>query len=148
MDRGNFINALPLVAAVVNALWSVGRFQRPIGVGRPRCPPNLHIPFIVPVGRILPMIFPAAFPIRDTLSILVQIVCLAALCAPLSIFFQRPERQYDMDMRVSGSLVFSKIFLRFSSCRISYRTSSRSSFGVWAVFFSFISCTSFLWKRS
>ena len=51
------------------------------------------------------MIFPAAFPIRDTLSILVQIVCLAALCAPLSIFFQRPERQHDMDMRVAGSLV-------------------------------------------
>ena len=105
MDRGNLINALPLVTAVVNALRSAGRFQRPVGVGRPRCPPNLHIPFIVPVGRILPMIFPAAFPIRDTLSILVQIVCLAALCAPLSIFFQRPERQHDMDMRVAGSLV-------------------------------------------
>ena len=34
-----------------------------------------------------------------------QIVCLAALCAPLSVFFQRPERQHDMDMRVAGSLV-------------------------------------------
>ena len=105
MDRRNLINALPLVTAVVNALRSAGRFQRPVGAGRPRCPPNLHIPFIVPVGRILSMIFPAAFPIRDTLSILVQIVCLAALCAPLSIFFQRPERQHDMDMRVAGSLV-------------------------------------------
>ena len=83
MDRGDFINALPLVAAVVNALRSTGRFQRPVGVGCPRCPPNLHISFIVPVGRILSMIFPAAFPIRDTLSILVQIVCLAALCAPV-----------------------------------------------------------------
>ena len=105
MDRGDFINALPLVAAMVNVLLSAGRFQRPIGVDRPRCPPNLHIFFIVPVGRILPMIFPAAFPIRDTLSVLVQIVCLAALCAPLSVFFQRPERQHDMDMRVAGSLV-------------------------------------------
>ena len=105
MDRGDLINALPLVAAVVNALRSTGRFQRPVGVGCPRCPPNLHISFIVPIGCILTMIFPAAFPIRDTLSILVQIVCLAALCAPLSIFFQRPERQHDMDMRVAGSLV-------------------------------------------
>ena len=68
MDRGNLINALPLVAAMVNALRSAGRFQRPIGVGRPRCPPNLHTFFIVPVGRILPVIFPTAFPIRDTLS--------------------------------------------------------------------------------
>ena len=105
MDRGDLINALPLVAAMVNALRSAGRFQRSIGVGRPRCPPNLHIFFIVPVGRILSVIFPTAFPIRDTLSILVQIVCLAALCAPLSIFFQRPERQHDMDMRIAGSLV-------------------------------------------
>ena len=61
MDRGNFINALPLVAAVVNTLRSTGRFQCPVGVGCPRCPPNLHISFIVPVGRILPMIFPAAY---------------------------------------------------------------------------------------
>ena len=84
MNSGNFINALPLVAAVVNTLRSTGRFQHPVGVDRPRCPPNLHIPFIVPVGRILPMIFPAAFPIRDTLSTLVQVVCLAALYTPLS----------------------------------------------------------------
>ena len=105
MDRGDFINALPLVAAVVNALRSTGRFQRPVGVGCPRCPPNLHISFIVPIGCILPVVLPAAFPVRDALAVLVQIVCLAALCAPLSIFFQRPERQHDMDMRVAGSLV-------------------------------------------
>ena len=105
MDSGNFINALPLVAAVVYQGGMTGGLQCPVGAGRPCRPPNLHISFIVPVGRILPMIFPAAFPIRDTLSVLVQIVCLAALCAPLSIFFQRPERQHDMDMRIAGSLV-------------------------------------------
>ena len=105
MDKGDLINALPLVAAMVNALRSAGRFQRPIGVGRPRCPPNLHISFVVPVGGVLPVVLPAAFPVRDALAVLVQIVCLAALCAPLSIFFQRPERQHDMDMRVAGSLV-------------------------------------------
>ena len=105
MDRGDFINALPLVAAVVNALRSTGRFQRPVGVGCPRCPPNLHISFIVPIGCILTMIFPATFPIRDTLSILVQIVCLAALCAPCAIFFQGPDGQHDMSMGVAGSLV-------------------------------------------
>ena len=105
MDRGNFINALPLVAAVVNALRSTGRFQRPVGVGCPCRPPNLHIPFVVPVGGVLPVVLPAAFPIRDTLSVLVQIVCLTALCAPLSIFFQRPDGQHDMSMGVAGSLV-------------------------------------------
>ena len=92
VDRGDFINALPLVAAVVNAPRSTGRFQRPVGVGCPRCPPNLHISFIVPVGRILSVIFPAAFPIRDTLSVLVQVVCLAALCAPLRHFLSGAGR--------------------------------------------------------
>ena len=105
MDRGDFINSLSLVAAVVYQGGLTGGLQCTVGISRPCRPPNLHISFIVPVGRILPMIFPAAFPTRDTLSVLVQIVCLAALCAPLSIFFQRPERQHDMDMRVAGSLV-------------------------------------------
>ena len=105
MDRGNLINALPLVAAVVYQGGMTGGLQCPVGAGRPCRPPNLHIPFVVPVGGVLPVVLPAAFPVRDTLAVLVQIVCLAALCAPLSIFFQRPERQHDMDMRVAGSLV-------------------------------------------
>ena len=104
-DKGNFINAPALVAAVVYQGGMTGGLQCPVGAGRPCRPPNLHIPFVVPVGGVLPVVLPAAFPIRDTLSVLVQIVCLAALCAPLSIFFQRPERQHDMDMRVAGSLV-------------------------------------------
>ena len=57
------------------------------GIGCPRCPPNLHIPFVVPVGGVLSVVLPAAFPIRDTLSILVQVVCLAALRAPCAVFF-------------------------------------------------------------
>ena len=105
MDRGNFINALPLVAAVVYQGGMTGGLQCPVGAGRPCRPPNLHIPFVVPVGGVLPVVLPAAFPVRDALAVLVQIVCLAALCAPLSIFFQRPERQHDMDMGVAGSLV-------------------------------------------
>ena len=51
------------------------------------------------------MIFPAAFPIRDTLSVLVQIVCFAALRVPCAIFFQGPDGQHDMNMGVAGSLV-------------------------------------------
>ena len=77
MDRGNLINSLPLVAAMVNALRSIGRFQRPVGVVRPRRPPNLHIPFVVPVGGVLPVVLPAAFPVRDALAVLVQIVSLS-----------------------------------------------------------------------
>ena len=87
MDRGNLINALPLVAAVVNALRSTGSLQCPVGIGRPCRPPNLHFPFVVPVGGVLPVVLPAAFPIRDTLAVFVQVVCLAALGAPCAVFF-------------------------------------------------------------
>ena len=105
MDRGNLINALPLVAAMVYQGGMTGGLQCPVGAGCPRCPPNLYISFIVPVGRILSVIFPTAFPIRDTLSVLVQVVCLAALCAPCAIFFQGPDGQHDMSMGVAGTLV-------------------------------------------
>ena len=105
VDRGDFINSLSLVAAVVYQGGMTGGLQCPVGAGRPCRPPNLHIPFVVPVGGVLPVVLPAAFPVRDTLSILVQVVCLAALCAPCAIFFQGPDGQHDMNMGVAGSLV-------------------------------------------
>ena len=82
-----------------------GGLQCPVGAGCPRCPPNIYISFIVPVGRILSVIFPTAFLIRDTLSVLVQVVCVASLCPLCAIFFQGPDGQHDMNMGVAGSLV-------------------------------------------
>ena len=105
MDRGNLINALPLVAAVVYQGAMTGGLQCPVGAGRPCRPPNLHIPFVVPVGGVLPVVLPAAFPVRDTLAVFVHVVCLAALCAPCAIFFQGPDGQHDMNMGVAGSLI-------------------------------------------
>src|SRR5699024_6372907 len=87
VDRGDFINATALVAAVVYQCRLTGGLQCPVGIGRPCRPPNLHIPFVVPVGGILPVVFPAASPVRDALAVLVQVVCLAALCAPCAVFF-------------------------------------------------------------
>ena len=47
----------------------------------------------------------------------------------------RSIRRRVRPLRSSFRCLFSKIFLRFSSCRISFRTFSRSSFEGWAVFF-------------
>ena len=71
VDRGDFINAPALVAAVVYQGRLTGGLQCPVGISRPCRPPNLHIPFVVPVGGVLPVVLPAAFPIRDTLVVLV-----------------------------------------------------------------------------
>ena len=87
MDRGDFINALALVAAGVYQGRLTGGLQCPVGIGRPCRPPNLHIPFVVPVGGILPVVLPAAFPVRDALAVFVQVVCLAALRTPCTVFF-------------------------------------------------------------
>ena len=105
VDRGDFINALSLVAAVVYQGGMTGGLQCPIGIGCPCRPPNLHIPFVVPVGGVLPVVLPAAFPVRDALAVFVQVVCLAALCTPCAIFFQGPDGQHDMDMGIAGSFV-------------------------------------------
>ena len=44
VDRGDFINTLSLVAAVVYQCRLTGGLQCPVGIGRPCRPPNLHIP--------------------------------------------------------------------------------------------------------
>ena len=101
----NFVNALPLVAAVVDALRPASGLQRPVGISGPRRPPLLGVPSLVPVGGVLPMVLPAAFAIRDALALAVQIVHLAALRAPLAIFFYGPDCQHDMGVGIAGSLI-------------------------------------------
>ena len=47
VDRGDFINAPALVAAVVYQGRLTGGLQCPVGIRCPCRPPNLHIPFVV-----------------------------------------------------------------------------------------------------
>ncbi len=51
------------------------------------------------------MIFPAALAVGDALALAVQIVHLAALCAPLAIFFYGPNCQHDMGVGIAGSFI-------------------------------------------
>ena len=51
------------------------------------------------------MILPAAFAVRDTLAVLVQIIDLAALRAPLPVFFQWSDSQQNVGVRVAGVAV-------------------------------------------
>lgn len=105
MHRGDFFNALPLIAAMVDPLRPPGSFQRLIGIGRPCAAPVFRLLPAVPVSRVLPMIFPAALAVRDTLATLVQIIDLAALRAPLPVFFQWADSQQNVGVRVAGFAV-------------------------------------------
>ena len=78
------------------------RPPRPVGIGRPCRPPNLHIPFVVPVGGVLRgssrRLSHPGYAGRFSSRSWAQ--------APRPYyFFQRPERQHDMNMGVAGSLV-------------------------------------------
>jgi len=104
----NFINALPLVAAVIYPLRPASGLQGMVGVSGPRRPPLLGIIPIVPVGGILPVICPAAFAVRDAVTLAVQVVNLSALQPPASVCFQRSDGQQDMSVGVAVTLVMER----------------------------------------
>ena len=74
-----------------------------IRIGRPCRPPPLGVAFVVPVGGVLPVVLIAAFPVRDSLSVLIQIIDLAAFCAPPAVIIQRVDGEQDMYMGVPES---------------------------------------------
>ena len=105
MDAGDFINTLPFVATVVDALWSARRLQYTIGVNGPCRPPLLRIAPVIPIGGVLPMILPAAFTIRDAVALAIKIINFPTLRPPASIRFQRANGQQNMSVRIARSLV-------------------------------------------
>ena len=119
VDAGDFINALPFIAAVIDALRSARRLQRTIGVSGPRRPPLLGVAPVIPIGGILTMIFPAAFAVRDAVALAVQIVHFPALRPPLTIRTEGPDRQHDVSVRIARTLVVNgKIGAHPSSYKI------------------------------
>lgn len=105
VDAGDFINTLPFVATVVDALWSARRLQCTIGVNGPCRPPLLRIAPVIPIGGVLPMILPAAFTIRDAVALAIKIINFPTLRPPASIRFQRANGQQNMSVRIARSLV-------------------------------------------
>ena len=51
------------------------------------------------------MVLIAAFPVRDSLSVLIQVIDLAAFCAPPAVIIQRADGEQDMYMGVAGPFV-------------------------------------------
>ena len=108
VDGRDFLNALTFITAVIYALRSARRLQRPISVSGPCRPPFLGVLSIVPVGGVLPMILPAAFTIRDAVALAVQIVNLPTLRPPLTIRTEGPDRQQNMSVGIAITLVMER----------------------------------------
>ncbi len=108
VNGGNFLYALPDIAAVIDSLRSADLLQRMVtGVG-PCCPPHLGFARIVPVGGIDPVTFETAAGESDTLAAPIEVILLPALRAPFAAFLQRAEGEHDMRVWVSVAFVMNR----------------------------------------
>ena len=105
MDGRYLLDALPLKGAQVNTFWSASSFQIAVGDGLPAMPPDLGVLLVVPVHRVFLVTFPVARREPDALAVLVKVVHLSGFREPLAVFIHCPERQQNVGVWVSISLV-------------------------------------------
>ena len=58
------------------------------------------------VDGVRPVVLPSPSPIRDALTVLVQVVCLAALRASCAIIFQGQDSQHDINIGLPVPLLW------------------------------------------
>ena len=105
MDGRYLLDALPLKGAQVNTFWSASRFQIAVGGGLPAMPPDLGVLLVVPVHRVLLVAFPVTGRKSDALTVLVKVVNLSGFREPPAVFIHRSERQQNVGVWVTISLV-------------------------------------------
>ena len=105
VNGGHLLDALPGVAAVVDALRQLLLFQRPIRILGPRRPPRFGLARIIPVGGIDSVAFETSAGEPDAPAASVEVVFLPAFRAPFAVLFQRAESKHDMGVRVAVALV-------------------------------------------
>ena len=99
------LDALSLKGAQVNTFRAASRFQIAVGNGLPAMPPDLGILLVVPVHRVFLVALPVAGSEPDALTVLVKVVHLSGFREPLAVFIYCPERQQNVSVWVSISLV-------------------------------------------
>ena len=99
------LDALSLKGAQVNTFRAASRFQIAVGNGLPAMPPDLGILLVVPVHRVFLVTLPVAGSEPDALTVLVKVVHLSGFREPLAVFIYCPERQQNVSVWVSISLV-------------------------------------------
>ena len=105
MDGRYLLDALPLKGAQVNTLRSACSFQIAVGDGLPAMPPDLGVLLVVPVHRVFLVALPVAGGEPDALAVLVKVVNLSGFRKPPAVFIHCPERQQNVGVWVSISLV-------------------------------------------
>ena len=99
------LDALPLKGAQVNTFRSASGFQIAVGNGFPAMPPDLSVLLVVPVHGVFLVALPVPRREPDALAVLVKVVHLSGFREPLAVFIHCPERQQNVGVWVSISLV-------------------------------------------
>ena len=99
------LDALPLKGAQVNTFWSASSFQIAVGDGLPAMPPDLGVLLVVPVHRVFLVALPVPGREPDALTVLVKVVYLSGFREPPAVFIHRSERQQNVGVWVTISLV-------------------------------------------
>ena len=105
MNRWYLLHSLTLKGAQVNTFWSASGFQIAVGDGFPAMPPDLGVLLVVPVHGVFLVTFPVARGKLDALTVLVKVVDLAGFWKPLAVFVHCSERQQNVGVWVTISLV-------------------------------------------
>ena len=105
MDGRYLLDALPLKGAQVNTLRPASRFQIAVGDGLPAMPPDLGILLVVPVHRVFFVAPPVAGRKLNALTVFIEVVDLSGFWKPLAVRVHCPERQQNVGVWVSISLV-------------------------------------------
>ena len=105
MDGRYLLDALPLKGAQVNTFRSASSFQIAVGDGLPAMPPDLSVLLVVPVHGVFLVALPVPRREPDALAVLVKVVHLSGFREPLAVFIHCPERQQNVGVWVSISLV-------------------------------------------
>ena len=105
-DSGrNLLNSLTLKRAEVNTFRSASGFQIAVGDGLPAMPPDFGVLLVVPVHGVFLVALPVPGREPDALTVLVKVVYLAGFREPLAVFVHRSERQQNVGVGVSITLV-------------------------------------------
>ena len=105
MNGGDLVDSLPLIAAVVNALWAVVPFQELIGKVSPRLAPDLGVLLTIPVHKVNLSCLKISAGKPDFLAVFIQHIFLFGFRKPLAPFVHWAHGEKNMGVRIAAACV-------------------------------------------
>lgn len=105
MNSWDLPNALPFIAAVVDALRAVALLQKAVGKVSPRLAPDLGVVVAVLVHKVNFSCFVSAACKTDALTVFIKHIFLWGFRKSLALLAHRAHSQEDMGMGIAAACV-------------------------------------------